>query len=135
MSVSSKCPSSADLRELLEGSSADSDQAAVVSHLDQCSSCQQSLEALACGGPEICLFKFRLVGSVTAADMLSTAIGPHDSHSAPNVNCFAQVNTWTKSSPCENRFVTFVCSESYQVLPMGDHRLAMVPYCGNGRSD
>ncbi len=47
MSVSSKCPSAADLRDLLEGAIADSDQAAVVSHLDQCSSCQQSLEALA----------------------------------------------------------------------------------------
>src|SRR6266568_4237253 len=49
MSVSSKCPSSADLRDLLEGNSADSDQAVVVSHLDQCASCQQSLEALANG--------------------------------------------------------------------------------------
>src|SRR5260370_39004325 len=49
MSVSSKCPSSADLRELLEGNVADSDQAGVVSHLDQCPSCQQSLEALAKG--------------------------------------------------------------------------------------
>jgi serine/threonine protein kinase/WD40 repeat protein len=48
MSVSSKCPSSADLRELLEGATADSDQA-VVSHLDQCTSCQHSLESLACG--------------------------------------------------------------------------------------
>jgi len=49
MSVSSKCPSSADLRELLEGNVADSDQAGVVSHLDQCPSCQPSLEALAKG--------------------------------------------------------------------------------------
>jgi serine/threonine protein kinase len=52
MSVSSKCPScpsSADLRELLEGNVADSDQAGVVAHLDQCPSCQQSLEALAKG--------------------------------------------------------------------------------------
>jgi WD40 repeat protein len=47
MSVSSKCPSATDLRELLEGSLADSDQ--VVVHLDQCGSCQQSLEALANG--------------------------------------------------------------------------------------
>ena len=49
MSGSSKCPTSRDLRELLEGEVADSDQAAVVSHLDRCSSCQQSLEALANG--------------------------------------------------------------------------------------
>jgi serine/threonine protein kinase len=48
MTVSSKCPSTTDLRELLEGSGADSDQA-VVSHLDHCCSCQQSLEALAVG--------------------------------------------------------------------------------------
>src|ERR1051325_9186842 len=47
MNTPSKCPSSADLRELLEGNIADSDQAALVSHLDQCRSCQQSLEALA----------------------------------------------------------------------------------------
>ena len=47
MSVSSKCLSSVDLHELLEGNTADSDQAAVVSHLDKCTSCQQSLEALA----------------------------------------------------------------------------------------
>ena len=50
MSTSSKCPSSADLRELLAADSADSDQDAVVSHLDQCPSCQQSLEALASDG-------------------------------------------------------------------------------------
>jgi WD40 repeat protein len=47
MNTTSKCPSSADLRDLLEGNIADSDQAAVVSHLDHCGSCQQSLEALA----------------------------------------------------------------------------------------
>ena len=47
MSVSSKCLSSTDLRELLEGNMADSDQAAVASHLDQCGCCQHSLEALA----------------------------------------------------------------------------------------
>jgi eukaryotic-like serine/threonine-protein kinase len=47
MSVSSKCPSAADLRELLDGNIADSDQAGLVSHLDQCGCCQQSLEALA----------------------------------------------------------------------------------------
>jgi eukaryotic-like serine/threonine-protein kinase len=46
--MSGKCPSSADLRELLEGNVADS-AAGVVAHLDQCGSCQQSLEALAAG--------------------------------------------------------------------------------------
>ncbi len=49
MSGSSNCPSAADLRELLEGNASDADQAAVVSHLDQCTCCQQSLEALANG--------------------------------------------------------------------------------------
>jgi eukaryotic-like serine/threonine-protein kinase len=49
MSVSSKCPSTAHLRELLEGTIADSDQVQVVSHLDHCCCCQDSLEALANG--------------------------------------------------------------------------------------
>lgn len=53
MSVSSKCPSAADLRDLLEGNVADSDQAGVISHLDECSGCQQSLEALANGDSSI----------------------------------------------------------------------------------
>lgn len=47
MNETSKCPSAADLRELLDGNSADSDQAGIVAHLDQCGCCQQSLEALA----------------------------------------------------------------------------------------
>jgi eukaryotic-like serine/threonine-protein kinase len=47
MSVSSKCPSTTELRELLEGNIADTDQAAVVAHLDNCGCCQQSLESLA----------------------------------------------------------------------------------------
>src|SRR5262245_36949419 len=47
MNTSSKCPSSADLRDLLEGNIPESEQAAAVAHLDQCSGCQQSLEALA----------------------------------------------------------------------------------------
>src|ERR1041385_5915046 len=49
MSISSKCPSTADLRELLEGNLADSDQVEIVCHLDGCSCCQHSLEALANG--------------------------------------------------------------------------------------
>jgi len=53
MNVSSRCPSSRDLRELLEGNIADSDQAAVVAHLDQCSSCQESLEGLAIGDSSV----------------------------------------------------------------------------------
>ncbi len=47
MSVSTKCPSGRELRELLESSPADSDQVEVVSHLDECAYCQQALEALA----------------------------------------------------------------------------------------
>jgi serine/threonine protein kinase len=47
MSAPSKCPSSTDLRYLLEATEGDPDQAAMVSHLDQCASCQQSLESLA----------------------------------------------------------------------------------------
>jgi hypothetical protein len=42
-----------DLRDLLEGSIPDSDQAALVSHLDQCASCQESLEAMANGDSSI----------------------------------------------------------------------------------
>src|SRR5262245_45053932 len=42
-----KCPNTSELRELLDGSASDVDQAAVVAHLDHCTSCQQSLEALA----------------------------------------------------------------------------------------
>lgn len=49
MSTSSKCPSTADLRELLDSSAGAGNQAGVVAHLDQCPSCQQSLEALASG--------------------------------------------------------------------------------------
>ncbi len=48
MSTSTKCPSSHELRDLLESTPADSDHAAaVVSHLDDCESCQHALEALA----------------------------------------------------------------------------------------
>lgn len=50
MKVSSKCPTAAELRDLVEGSGADSsDQSAIVAHLDECTSCQESLEALASG--------------------------------------------------------------------------------------
>jgi WD40 repeat protein len=49
MNVSSKCPSTADLRGLLDGSIGDSDQAAIEAHLDQCRGCQQALEVLALG--------------------------------------------------------------------------------------
>src|SRR5262245_7123604 len=47
MNAPSKCPSTADLRDLLEGNTPDSDQAPLVAHLDQCTSCQESLEAMA----------------------------------------------------------------------------------------
>ena len=47
MNATSKCPSSRELRELLEASAADSDQTGVVAHLDACVGCQQALEALA----------------------------------------------------------------------------------------
>jgi WD40 repeat protein/serine/threonine protein kinase len=47
MNVSSRCPTSTDLRDLLDGNISDADQAAVVAHLDECSGCQQSLEAIA----------------------------------------------------------------------------------------
>ena len=47
MNVSTGCPGGRELRDLLESSAADSDQAAMVSHLDQCPGCQQALEALA----------------------------------------------------------------------------------------
>ncbi|HVW01305.1 MAG TPA: serine/threonine-protein kinase, partial [Planctomycetaceae bacterium] len=50
MNPSCKCPDSAELREILEGDGSDPANAAVISHLDQCPSCQQSLEALASSG-------------------------------------------------------------------------------------
>ncbi len=71
MSVSCHCPSSAELCELLDHSGPDSDQLAVVSHLDHCSSCQQSLEALASGG-----------GSIVATILDQPALKVPDSSSA-----------------------------------------------------
>lgn len=53
MSVSCKCPSAAELRELLEGRVADPEQTTLTSHLDQCSSCQQALEAMASGNESL----------------------------------------------------------------------------------
>ena len=46
---SSRCLGPNELRELLDGSLADADQAALVAHLDICPGCQQSLESLATG--------------------------------------------------------------------------------------
>ena len=45
-STNCNCPSNADLRELLEGTGQPTDSK-LVGHLDQCPSCQQTLEALA----------------------------------------------------------------------------------------
>jgi eukaryotic-like serine/threonine-protein kinase len=47
MSASSRCPDTMELREVLEGHASDPEQKAVIAHLDRCTSCQQSLEALA----------------------------------------------------------------------------------------
>jgi WD40 repeat protein len=47
MNASCQCPSSVELRELLDGNASDAEQSAVVAHLDHCRPCQQSLEALA----------------------------------------------------------------------------------------
>jgi serine/threonine protein kinase len=55
MNTTTKCPSTMELRDLLDGNIAESDQAAVVSHLDQCSGCQQSLESLANGDSSIAI--------------------------------------------------------------------------------
>ncbi len=49
MNVASKCPSSGELRELLDGNTPDSGQTEIVAHLDRCSGCQQALEAMANG--------------------------------------------------------------------------------------
>lgn len=49
MSVLSKCPSAADLRQLLDSNRGDSDSGEIISHLCECSCCQQSLEAIATG--------------------------------------------------------------------------------------
>ena len=50
MSVSSRCPSSAELVGLLDGNGSDP---SLVSHLDGCTGCQNSLEALANGDSSI----------------------------------------------------------------------------------
>jgi eukaryotic-like serine/threonine-protein kinase len=49
MNTSTKCPTSGELLDLLDGDRSDPDRAGVLSHLDDCPSCQQSLEALANG--------------------------------------------------------------------------------------
>src|SRR5580765_3186237 len=46
MNASTKCPSANDLRGLLDSNPSDAENSIVV-HLDHCTSCQQSLEALA----------------------------------------------------------------------------------------
>jgi hypothetical protein len=50
---SGQCLSPDELRELLDGSLADSDQTALVAHLDLCTTCQQSLESLATGDSSV----------------------------------------------------------------------------------
>ena len=49
MNTSTKCPTSGELLDLLDGDRSDPERAAVLSHLDDCTSCQHSLEALANG--------------------------------------------------------------------------------------
>src|SRR5579864_3549293 len=57
------------------------------------------------------------------------------SSSTPEVSCLAQVKFDPNSRPCDNRFVAFIWSDSYQVSPSGTQcQLVMPPYCGNGRS-
>ncbi len=48
MNGATRCPSAADLRGLVEGGSSDAENS-IVAHLDKCTSCQQSLEAIASG--------------------------------------------------------------------------------------
>ena len=49
------------------------------------------------------------------------------------VSALDQVNVPLTCRPCEVRLVPFICSESYQVLPVGEFCTAMVLNCGNGR--
>src|SRR5262245_43213508 len=49
MTTLSECPSSDRLRDLIEGVLSESEQAAVVRHLDDCGACQAALERLAAG--------------------------------------------------------------------------------------
>src|SRR5262245_26298435 len=48
-------------------------------------------------------------------------------------SAFDRVNAAVRLSPCEYRFVTLICSESYQLFPCGVHRSPTFVYCGYGR--
>src|SRR5262245_59547215 len=50
MTAQPSCPDPARLRELLDGTLREPQQAELTSHLDTCVSCQQTLEMLAAGG-------------------------------------------------------------------------------------
>src|SRR5581483_4415639 len=45
---------------------------------------------------------------------------------------WAQVKPPPAWSPCEKRFVTFACSESYFEFPVGELEGSSAPNCGNG---
>src|SRR5262245_9386191 len=64
--------------------------------------------------PEIVLFASRFCRP------LITGVNP--TLSIPIWSSFAHVNAYTTSNPCETRFVTFNCKESYQVRPRGAHK-------------
>ena len=49
MTEPNSCPTTDQLRQLLDGSSADSEQPLLLSHVDSCDSCQKRLEALVAG--------------------------------------------------------------------------------------
>ena len=49
MPLCTSCPDHGRLRDLLDGSLADGEQADLTRHLDSCASCQQELESLASG--------------------------------------------------------------------------------------
>ena len=51
-----------------------------------------------------------------------------------DIRALDQVNAPFTCRPCDIRFVPFTCSESYQVLPVGELVVVMVLNCGNGRS-
>src|SRR5689334_6583394 len=79
------------------------------------------------------LFCARLNTSFTSPE---TPNGPTLSASGPSVSSCDHVKLYVKSRPCENRLVTFACSELYHVSPTGAQRPPSPELnCGNGRRD
>jgi hypothetical protein len=72
------------------------------------------------------LFWVRLNTSFTGDDPAEPELGLF---AEPKASRFCQLNTPVAASPCESRLVAFICSQSYQVFPSGDHQVVMEPNC------